>query len=95
MMTSGVEEGEETETFRARLAYDKNDAIAQTADTVTFALPLVCDPTVETPGDGKSWPCDEVDGDEFDTVISVRVTNGNGQQSVWGSARETNFHLCH
>ena len=95
LMTSGVEEGEPDETFRARLAYDKNDAIAQTADTLTFALPLVCDPTVETPGDGKSWPCDEVDGDEFDTVISVRATNGNGQQSVWGSPRETNFHLCH
>jgi hypothetical protein len=94
MKTSGVEQFEPRETFTARLAFEKGQAVAQTATTYTFAEPLVCDPTVETPGDGKSWPCDEVNGDAFDTVIAVRATNGNGQQSQWGTAQLTPFHLC-
>ena len=94
MMTDVVEEFEPEEFFQARLAFEKKEAIAQTADTITFALPLVCDPNVETKGDGRSWPCDEVDGDEFDAIVSVRVTNGNGLQSVWSGGRQMLFHLC-
>lgn len=95
MMTSGVEQFEARETFVARLGFENDQSISETADTITFAEPLVCDPTHETPGDGKSWPCDEVNGDAFDTVIAVRATNGIGQQSPWSSARKMQFHLCH
>jgi hypothetical protein len=94
MRSSGVEQFEAREHFQARLAFEKGQAVAETATTYTFALPLTCTPGHEDPGDGKSWPCDEANGDAFDTIIAVRATNGNGQQSQWGSARRTVFHLC-
>jgi hypothetical protein len=94
MMTHAVEQFEARETVTARLAFEKSQAVSETATTYTFALPLTCTPGHEDPGDGKSWPCDEANGDAFDTVIGVRATNGNGQQSQWGPGRRTLFHLC-
>ena len=94
MTTFAVERFEAREKFNAFLTFERGQAVAQTATTVTVPLPLTCDPTVETPGDGLSWPCDEVNGDAFNTIIAVRAVNGNGQQSPWGPARQFPFHLC-
>lgn len=94
MMTTVVEQYEARETIQARFAFEKSQAVAETATTYSFAVPLTCTPGHEDPGDGKSWPCDEANGDPYDSVIAVRATNGNGQQSHWGAARRTLFHLC-
>jgi hypothetical protein len=94
MNTASVEEGEPDENFRAFLAFERGQAVTQTATSLTLPVPLTCDPTVETKGDGRSWPCDEVDGDPYNTLIAARAINGNGQQSSWGQARDFAFHLC-
>jgi hypothetical protein len=94
MNTASVERFEAREQFRALLGFERGQVVAQTATTLTLPLPLTCDPTVETPGDGRSWPCDEANGDAFDTLLAVRATNGAGRQSPWGPARQFPFHLC-
>jgi len=93
MNTLAIERFEARETFRALLGFERGQAVAETATTVTLPLPLTCDP-VEIPGDGRSWPCDEASGDPFNTTVVARAMNGNGQQSPWGGARQFPFHLC-
>jgi hypothetical protein len=94
MNSASVEKLEAREHFRALLAFERGQLVSETATTLTLPLPLTCDPTIETPGDGRSWPCDEINGDGFNTLITARAINGNGQESPWGQTREFPFHLC-
>ena len=93
MNTFSIEKGEPNENFNAMLAFERGQAISKTATSVTLPLPLSCNP-VETKGDGRSWPCDEANGDPYNTLINARAINGNGQQSPWGQTRQFGFHLC-
>ena len=92
--SSVVEQFEPREKFHAFLSFSKGQAVSETATTVTLPLPLTCTPGVESAGDGRSWPCDEANGDPYDVIIMGRSINGNGWQSPWGPARQFPFHLC-
>jgi hypothetical protein len=94
LTSSVVEKFEPREKVHALLSFQKEQAVAQTATTATLPLPLTCDPSHETDGDGRSWPCDEVDGDPYDVIIAGRSINGNGMTSAWGQARHFPFHVC-
>jgi hypothetical protein len=94
MNTSVVEQYEPREKFHALLGFEKGQAVTETATTVTLPLPLTCTPGHEDPGDGRSWPCDEANGDAYDVIIAARTVNGNGMQSPWGQSRQFPFHLC-
>jgi len=94
MNSAVVEQFEPREKFHALLGFEKGQAVSETATTVTLPLQLTCDPSHEGPGDGRSFPCDEANGDPYDVIIAARTVNGNGQQSPWGPARQFPFHVC-